>query len=90
MKIKIKENIDNFEQLEILYRADKKGFEKAFFEIYPEIADRKISDFWKTRLEFDNTKEVLVKTKKTDICIEGITCRCQDLKSIFIFSSLNC
>ena len=74
MKNKIKENIDNFEQLEIFYSADKKGFEKAFFEIYPQIADKKISDFWKTRLEFDNKKEISVKIRKTDILFLIVTC----------------
>jgi hypothetical protein len=74
MKNKINENIDNFEQLEILYRADKKGFEKAFFEIYPEIAEYKISDFWKTRLEFDKTKENFVKIRKTDILFLIVAC----------------
>jgi len=74
MKNKIKDNIDNSEQLEKLYRVDKKGFVKAFFEIYPEIAEYKISDFWKTRLEFDNIKEDSVKTRKTDILFLIITC----------------
>jgi hypothetical protein len=74
MKNKIKDNIGNFEQLEILYRADKKGFEKDFFEIYPEIADYKISDFWKTRLEFENTKENSVQIRKTDILSLIIAC----------------
>lgn len=74
MKKKIKESIDNFEQLEILYRADKKDFEKAFFEIYPEIADKKISDFWKTRLEFDHSKEISVNIRKTDILFLIIAC----------------
>jgi len=74
MKKKIKENIDNSEQLEKFYRADKKGFEKAFFDIYPEISEYKISGFWKTRLEFDNIREDSVKTRKTDILFLIITC----------------
>ena len=74
MKNKIKDNIENSEQLEKLYRADNKGFEKAFFEIYSEIAEFKISDFWKTRLEFDNIKEDSVKTRKADILFLIISC----------------
>jgi len=74
MKNKIKDNIDNSEQLEKIYRADKKGFEKAFFEIYPKISEYKISDFWKTRLEFENIKENTVKIKKTDILFLIIAC----------------
>ena len=74
MKDKIKENIDNPLQLEKIYTADKKGFEKAFFEIYQEIAEHKISEFWKIRLEFNNTKEDLFKTGKKDILFLIITC----------------
>ena len=74
MKNKIKDNIDNSEQLEKIYRADKKGFEKAFFEIYPKISEYKISDFWKTRLEFENIKENTVKIKKTDILFLILAC----------------
>lgn len=74
MKNNIKENIDNPERLERLYRADKKEFEKAFLEIYSEIAENKISDFWKTRLEFDHVKENALKIKKTDLLFLIITC----------------
>jgi len=74
MKNKIKENIDNPEQLERLYRADMKNFEKSFFEIYPEIADFKMTDFWKARLEFDSNRERNVNTKKTNILFLILTC----------------
>ncbi len=74
MKNRIKDNIDSSEQLEKLYRADKKGFEKAFFDIYSEISDFKLSEFWKTRLELDNAKESKVKIRKTDILFLILTC----------------
>lgn len=74
MKNNIKDNINNSKQLEKLYRADKKGFEKAFFEIYPEIEEHKISEFWKTRLEFDKIKEDSVKTRKADLLFLIISC----------------
>ncbi len=74
MKNKIKDNIDNSEQLEKNYRADKKGFEKDFFEIYPEISEYKISDFWKTRLEFEDIKENRVTIRKMDILFLIIAC----------------
>ena len=45
METKIKENIDNPEQLEKLYQSDKRSFEKAFFNIYPEIVNFKMTDF---------------------------------------------
>lgn len=67
MENRIKENISNFEQLEKLYRADKKEFEKSFLEIYPEISNHKISEFWKTRLDYSHLKEKPSGIKKTDI-----------------------
>ena len=74
MESKIKANIDNPEQLEKLYQADKKDFEKAFFAIYPDIADFKLSEFWKKRLEFDSSKETKVIIRKTDILFLILTC----------------
>lgn len=74
MKDKIKDCIGNSEQLEKLYRADKKGFEKAFFEIYPAISENKMAEFWKIRLEFGNIKDDPFKIRKTDILFLIITC----------------
>ena len=74
MKSKIKESIDNPQQLEKLYRENPKEFKKAFFEIYPEIATHKSSEFWKTRLEFDNQKEGVVKISKNEILLLIIAC----------------
>ena len=74
MKNKIKDNIKNAEQLEKIYRADKKGFEKAFLEIYPEIAEYKASEFWKNRLEFSNLNDTSAKTSYTDILFLIVTC----------------
>jgi hypothetical protein len=74
MKTKIKDNIDNPEQLEKLYRADKKNFEKTFFDIYQEIADFKIADFWKARLDFDSQSESKLGVRKMDVFFLIITC----------------
>ena len=74
METKIKENIDNPEQLENLYRADKKSFEKTFFDIFHEIADFKMADFWKARLEFDYKSEAKLGVRKTDVYFLIITC----------------
>lgn len=71
---RIIENIDNPSQLEKLYRADKKEFEKAFFDNYHEIESSKIAHFWKTRLEFDNIKENGVKISRTDVLVLFIAC----------------
>lgn len=72
METQIKENMDNPVQLEKLYRSDKKSFEKAFFEIYPEIAHHQIADFWKARLEPDPLSESDVR--RTDIYFLVVTC----------------
>ncbi len=64
MKNQIKENLQNNVELEKLYQKNKVKFKKAFFEIYPEIADYKIADFWKTRLEFEEEKQNLIFNKK--------------------------
>lgn len=74
MKDKIKNNIDNPEQLEKLYQSDKKSFENGFFQIYPEISDLQMSGFWKARLEFDNQNDFRLKVKKTDVLFLIITC----------------
>jgi hypothetical protein len=60
MKEKIKENINNPDKLERLYRDDRKYFESDFLEIYPEIAGTEMAKFWKSRLDFDKSHE---KTK---------------------------
>lgn len=72
METQIKENMDNPVQLEKLYRSDKKSFEKAFFEIYPEIAHHQIADFWKARLEPDPLSKSDVR--RTDIYFLVVTC----------------
>lgn len=56
MHNKIKENIEHPEQLEKLYRDDKKAFKSAFNEIFSEISTYSISDFWNIRLNYDETK----------------------------------
>ena len=65
MNTEIKENINNPEQLEKLYRTNEKSFEKAFFEIYSEITDFKMSSFWKARLEYKRNKEEIKLKSET-------------------------
>lgn len=74
MKNSIKENIENFEQLEKMYRDNKKTFEKAFFEVYPEISNLSIADFWKIRLEQGISVQDTKKIKITDILFLIISC----------------
>lgn len=85
MKNKIKEYIDNVDRLEQLYRADKKGFEKAFFEVYPEISDYQISVYWKSRLEFGSANDLSDKLKKKGILFLLVAC----LFSVFIIQIPN-
>lgn len=66
--------MDNPEQLEKLYREDKKNFEKTFFAIYPGIADSKMAGFWKARLEPDAHGESKPGVRKADIYFLIITC----------------
>ncbi|HUX95734.1 MAG TPA: hypothetical protein VMV47_08375 [Bacteroidales bacterium] len=59
MNNEIKDKIGNPEMLEKLYRDDRKAFKAAFDKIYPEIENTETVKFWKARLEYDNTPEIL-------------------------------
>ncbi len=74
MKLNIKESIGNPVEMEKIYRADKKLFEKEFQEVYPEISDNKISAYWKARLDFDNLKLSSVRVGMNDIMFLIIAC----------------
>lgn len=52
MKEEIKENLDNPKKLEELYQSDKSGFKNSFNEIYEEIQDETIAQFWHERLNY--------------------------------------
>jgi len=43
-------------QLELLYRKDKSGFKQEFQEIYPQIQDSPIAEFWHQRLNYDSDR----------------------------------
>lgn len=70
----IKENINKPEELERYYRTDKKGFEKAFFDVYKDISNYKIAGFWKTRLEFKDFSDSKIKCRKADLVFLIIVC----------------
>ncbi|MCF7802605.1 MAG: DUF4153 domain-containing protein [Candidatus Marinimicrobia bacterium] len=67
MKEKITANVDNAKQLEKLYRSDQQGFANAFFAILPEIADTRMAEFWKARLDYEERSEPSVRISATDI-----------------------
>jgi hypothetical protein len=52
MEKEILANLHNPGQLEKLYRADKSGFRRAFKDLYPDLKDNKLVDFWNERLNF--------------------------------------
>ncbi len=74
MNNKIKDNIEDPEKLESLYRSDKKEFEKAFNAIYHEIAKYPLAEFWKIRLERDSTGTRPFDFQRRDIWRLIISC----------------
>lgn len=61
MKDKIKQNVENPEQLERLFRLDSTKFKNAFYEIYDDLSNFKFSAFWKARLDYENSKVIITK-----------------------------
>ncbi len=74
MKEKIKENINNPEKLESLYRNDKKSFQSGFEEVYSEIENSEMAKFWKMRLDYDKTPDKIKSYNKSDILIMIAVC----------------
>lgn len=64
MKNQIKSNIENPEMLEKFFKQDKKSFEMAFLEIYPEISSFPLAKFWYIRLNADKTHYPNIKTNE--------------------------
>ncbi|MBE3085642.1 MAG: DUF4153 domain-containing protein [Bacteroidetes bacterium] len=71
---KIKENINNPEKLERLYRDDRKSFESGFEKVYSEIENSEMAKFWKTRLDFDKTPDKIKRFSESDIFIMIAVC----------------
>jgi hypothetical protein len=69
----IKENINNPEELERLYRNDRKSFESNFEKVYSEVENSEIAKFWKVRLDFDKTSDK-IKKSSSDIFITIAVC----------------
>jgi len=69
MQNKIKEAIETPEILEKLYRSDKKAFEKAFYDVFPEISEQKTAEIWKARLDFDLSKASETRFSPKDIIL---------------------
>ncbi len=69
MTNKVKENITKPEELENLYRTNKKTFEAGFREIYEEIKETDIGRFWSIRLNYDKLFQKTESFSKTDIYV---------------------
>ena len=72
MENAIKNNLENPEVLEQLFRRDRKRFEKAFLNIYPEISSYPLANFWFTRLSADN--KILFDVSLKEITYVLISC----------------
>ena len=71
---KIRENINNPEELERLYRDDRKSFESGFEKVYSEIENSELAKFWKTRLDYDKTPYKIKRFTRSDIFIMIASC----------------
>lgn len=71
---RIKENLNNPEELERLYRKDKKSFIVEFEQIYSNIANSPIAEFWNIRLNFNKAISKKIEQSKSDIWALIITC----------------
>ena len=74
MKERIKEHINDPENLEKLYRDDREAFESAFEEVWPEIEKSGLSRFWKVRLDYSKAPEKIRKSYLADILILISSC----------------
>ena len=74
MTEKIKANINNPEELERLYRENKKSFESDFEKIYPEIEATEMAKFWKSRLDFGKTLAKTSISFSRDVFIMIVIC----------------
>jgi hypothetical protein len=74
MKERIRENINNPEILEQMYREEKKEFISGFEEVYPEIENTEVAKYWKIRLDFDKKPDRVKKADLTDIIVMISAC----------------
>lgn len=67
IKERIKEHINNPEELEQLFRNDRNAFESGFEEVYSEIEKSELSKFWKIRLDYNKLPDKIKKSNLSDI-----------------------
>ncbi|MHC1703751.1 MAG: hypothetical protein AB9846_07575 [Tenuifilaceae bacterium] len=74
MKEKIKENFNNPEKLEQLYREDSNAFESSFEEAYSEVEKSELLKYWKIRLDSTKTPDKINKSNLLDIFVVISAC----------------
>jgi hypothetical protein len=74
MTEKIKDNINNPEELEKLFRDDRKSFESGFEKIYSDIENSELVRFWKIRLDYEKASSKTKKLLWSDILIMIAAC----------------
>jgi len=74
MEEKIRDNINKPEILERLYHDDRKSFVSGFEEIYPEIANTGMAEFWKSRLDFDKKPDKIKFITGSDVLVMIMIC----------------
>ena len=74
MKEKIRENINQPEILEKLYRENKKAFASDFENVYSDIKKYELAEFWKVRLEYEKQREDKIQFRGHDILILIAVC----------------
>lgn len=74
MKDKIRQNINDAEKLEQLYRDDRKAFGSSFEEACLGLESTELMRFWRTRLNYDKTSEKDKQWGLYDILIPAIAC----------------
>lgn len=70
----ILEQLNKPEELEKMYREDKKGFEKAFDQLPDELEDNQLYQFWRYRLQQEKPELRKSAASPTDILILLIAC----------------
>ncbi|MDP4206803.1 MAG: DUF4153 domain-containing protein, partial [Bacteroidota bacterium] len=71
---KIRENLNDPESLEKLYREDQKSFASGFDSIYTDINNAELARYWKIRLVYDKAQSKANKFPGLDVLVLIVTC----------------
>ncbi len=89
MNSKIKSLLDDPNALESLYQQDKVAFRRNFKEIFPEISQHELAQFWNARLNFKKDQEGISWGSSKDLLLvlclaigAGIVVKIPDIASI--------